>query len=277
MKLLSVLSAAVALSTLPLATASTTYNVLHRVASFSSSPDWTVRGTLELDNATSVYSNTLAAAEVAALHARAALPEASGLFYQLALTPTSSQGAVEEDGMWTSVRLCHLRQSHADLPTIDDELTLTLRNDHVLALHYRIRDITLDSHSCPLPTKHKWNQVQDEQRKARQRQLARRRGSKPAPAPPAQQAGVQFSTLVHIAAAHKAAKVVLKQAAPTNEDGTIQVPPPEKTFVQKYWFYAIPIALLLIMPDGQDERAGGAEAHASSEHRGTGMGAKRLN
>ncbi|TKY86709.1 hypothetical protein EX895_004349 [Sporisorium graminicola] len=271
-----------AISSLPLATA-TTYSVLHRVSSFSTSPEWTVRGTIDLlDNATTSYTDVLASEEVKLLHEQAASPQGGELFYQVALSPAADEGKVEEQGLWTSVRLCHLRQSHPDLPTIDDELSLTLRKQQVVGLHYRVLDIALDSSSCPTPSAHKYNQYKEEQRKQRQRQLSRRSRSPkstPPPAPSSDAEHLRFATTLHVtsSAPPTAGKPTLKQAAPTNEDGTIQVPPPEKTFVQKYWYYAIPVVLLLIMPDGQDEKAGGAEGHASSEHRGTGMGAKRLN
>ncbi|CDR88668.1 uncharacterized protein SPSC_05272 [Sporisorium scitamineum] len=273
--LLSLVSATLAISSLSSAVA-TTYNVLHRVSSFTSSPEWTVRGVLDLDHNTTVYTDVLPSEEVKALHERALAPKAGDLFYQIAL---SSEGKPQEQELWTSIRLCHLRQTHPDLPTIDDELTLTHRNQRVTGLQYRILDISLDAHSCPLPSTSKWNKVQEQKRKQRQRQLSRRSRSSSksttTPSNPPSPEAKFFSTKIHSTSPQIAAKPTLKQAAPTNQDGSIQVPPPEKTFVQKYWYYAIPVVLLLIMPDGQEEA--GAEGHASSEHRGTGMGAKRLN
>ena len=271
MKTITLLSAIAALSTVTSATP--TYTLLHRITSFTSTPDWSPRATLNLDANTTTLTNLLTGAQVESLQQQARSEDAKDLFYQVALQP---EGGKEQ--LWTSVKLCHLRQSHQGLTDIDDELTLTVRSGDVVGLGYRIRDITLDASSCPVTTSTKLNKIAAEKRRQRQRQLSRRRSGKPAsppaPTPPAE---AVFSTTIRQLTGTKASKLQLKQAAPTNEDGTIVQPPPEKSFLQKYWMYLIPVVLLLIMPDGSDDgKDQGAEGHASSEHRGTGMGAKRL-
>ncbi|SPO23029.1 uncharacterized protein UTRI_01707 [Ustilago trichophora] len=275
---------------LPDLAAAQTYNLLHRVATFESTPAWEVRGTFELpltivgNNVSShLVTSTLNSAQVAALQSKAQAEDASGLWYQLAISPTSSSIG-EEVQLQTSVRLCHLRQSHPELPTLDDEVSLTTRSSStsdgtlITGLSYRILDITLDSSSCPLPSNHKISLVRAEAKKQRQRELARRsnRGQKPPP-PSKTSTELKLNTKLNVKPATTLAKVTLKQALPTNEDGTVQTPPPEKSFLQKYWMYLIPVVILLIMPPGDDERKDGAEGHASSEHPGTGMGAKKLN
>lgn len=260
----------------------TTYNLLHRISSFDSSPEWTLRGTFELPTTTApavssnitatsvVIDGKLSNAEVMQLKEAAYQPDAGELWYQVAIAPSTST----EPLLSTSVRLCHLRQSHPDLPSLDDELALTTRNTAITGLSYRILDITLSASSCPLTTTAKMQAIKEEAKRQRQRQLSRRRGSAPPPPPPTTPP-FNFKTQVVLKEVAKAPVPGLKQALPTNEDGTVVQPVPEKSFLQKYWFYLIPIAILLIMPAG-DEDKGGAEGHASSEHVGTGQGAKRL-
>lgn len=260
------LVAGLALATHP---AAASYTLLHRISTFSSNPEWSVRGTLDLSSNTTFLTNALSESDTKALHDSAWQPDAGDRYYQIALRDG------EDEVGFTSVRLCLLRQSHAELPTLDDELTVTTRNNKVTGLSYRVLDITLGDDGCPIASAQKMSIVLEARRKERQRQLSRRRSSIPPP-PPASPA-LEFNTKLVRKHTRPAPRVTTKQAAPTNEDGTIQVPPPEKTFVQKYWYYAIPLVILLIMPDGGDERAQGAEGHASSEHRGTGMGAKKLN
>ncbi|GAC96431.1 hypothetical protein PHSY_004011 [Pseudozyma hubeiensis SY62] len=285
----SSLLAAASFATLPAAAATLdggpSYSVLHRIttldASSSSSPitSWTQRGFLEVSSFNTSFTNLLSASETKSLHDQAWEGKASELLYQLALVPSGAEIS-EDAGLYTSVRLCHLQQGHRDLPSIDDELLITLRSDSIVSLGYRIKDISLDHTNCPLPSDRKMSLVREERRKQRQRQLSRRRNSRSPTTTPPQQPPVEelkFNTAVKSIQPQKAAKLTLRTAQPTNEDGSVKVAPPEKSFVQKYWMYAIPVVILLIMPDGGDDREGGAEGHASSEHRGTGQGAKRLN
>ncbi|KAJ9478384.1 ER membrane protein complex subunit 10 [Pseudozyma hubeiensis] len=284
----SSLLAAASLAILPAAAATLdgapSYSVLHRIttldASSSSSPitSWTQRGTLEVSSFNTSFTNLLSASETKSLHDQAWQEKAGDLLYQLALVSSGAE-MNEDTGLYTSVRLCHLQQTHRELPSIDDELLITLRSDSIVSLGYRIKDISLDHTNCPLPSDRKMSLVREERRKQRQRQLSRRRNSRSPATSPQQPTAeeLKFNTAIKSVHSQKAAKLTLRTAQPTNEDGTVKVPPPEKSFVQKYWMYAIPVAILLIMPDGGDERDGGAEGHASSEHRGTGQGAKRLN
>lgn len=284
------LLAAAALALPWLSTAhATTYTLLHRISSFEHTPEWSVRGRFELPsplpavvaNATVepavAVTSALSDDDVVELRRRAAAEDAVDLWYQLALSPASdTAGEVLE----TSVRLCHLRQSSALLPTLDDELLLTLRphnpNPAITSFAYRVRDITLDATHCPSASPQKLARVQADQKKQRQRQLARRSRSTLKTAPVEQPKMPALHTKVSLKHTQTLARKTLKQALPTNEDGTVQTPPPEKSFLQKYWMYMIPIAILLLMPPGDDDRAKGAEAHASSEHAGTGMGAKHI-
>ncbi|EST07531.1 hypothetical protein PSEUBRA_002611 [Kalmanozyma brasiliensis GHG001] len=259
-----VLGSALLLSTNPVA--ASTYTLLHRI---TPSTDWTPRATLELTNLTGTLQTTLDDAQIRSLHDQAWTANAGERYYQIAL---------HEDGRevgYTSVKLCLLRQSHAELPSMDDEVVLTTRGMQVTGLGYRVRDIILGSDGCPVASDAKMALVREQRRKERQRQLSRRRSSTPPPPPPTNPT-LALNTKLSVVKSAAVGKIALREAAKTNEDGTIHVPPPEKTFVQKYWYYAIPLVILLIMPDGGDERAQGAEGHASSEHRGTGMGAKQL-
>lgn len=258
------LASALALSTHPVA--ASTYTLLHRI---TPSTSWVPRATLDLTNATSSLQNELSSSQIESLHSAAWSADSAEQLYQVAL---------QQDGVevgYTSVKLCLLRQSHAELPTIDDEVVLTTRGTQVTGLAYRVRDIALGPDGCPIASDAKMAVVREQRRKERQRQLSRRRSSSPPPPPPSTPS-LTLNTRLSVVNSAAVSKIALREAAKTNEDGTIHVPPPEKTFVQKYWFYAIPLVILLIMPDGGDERAQGAEGHASSEHRGQGMGAKQL-
>lgn len=269
---------------LPSLASATTYNLLHRISTFDSSPEWSLRGTLELpsaptaggSNASAGYAveGKLSSEDVAALREKAYAAEAQEQWYSLAISERDSQ----EVQLQTSIKLCHLRQSHPDLPTLDDEIILTLRGPNegkvVTGLSYRVLDIALDASGCPVTSAAKLNAVKEAAKKERQRQLARRstRGKPPAVETPE----FKFNTKVALKEAMAAPRVGLRQAMPTNEDGSVKVPEKEKTLLQKYWYYAIPIVILLIMPPGEDERKQGAEGHQSSEVAGRGMGAKQI-
>ncbi|GAK63391.1 uncharacterized protein PAN0_003d1595 [Moesziomyces antarcticus] len=219
-----------------------TYDVLHRISTFTATPDWTVRGALQLNASDALLTSSLSTSDIEAL--RTAAASASKEWYSIAL---SSGGSVHAS---TSIPLCHLRQSHPDLLSIDDTLTLTTRGAGVTNIAYRINDIALDP-LCPLQSEQKLTALKEKARKERQRQLARRSNRGKQVTTP--QAKVEFNTQVVVVNAVVPPRPQLKQALPTNEDGTVQTPPPEKTFLQKYWFYLIPIAILLIMPPGDEE------------------------
>ena len=127
-----------------------------------------------------------------------------------------------------------------------------------------MRDITLAHNGCPLP------------KSIKKRNLVRRRSAKPQPPSPHP---TRFDThLLSTQPQHPPAPP-LKQPLPTMQDGSIAQPPPEKSFIQKYWIYLIPVAILLLMPPAEDEKkdpAAGAEAHPSSSQPGNGQGARRI-
>lgn len=261
----------------------TTYDVLHRITtvgdtsstSSSSTTAWTRRATLSVSSTNHTLTNVLSNDEVKMLYSQAWDSASLDLLYQIGLRPHGD----DQTALYTSVRLCHLRQSHRELRSIDDELLLSSRGADVVGLGYRVKDITLGSDHCPILSNVKLDKVKEERRKQRQRQLSRRRKSASSPSAASATIEQEFklNTVVRSVTRQTPRKLMLKQAAPTNADGTVSVPPPEKTFVQKYWMYAIPLVLLLIMPDGHDDRDTGAEAHPSSEHPGSGKGAKRLS
>lgn len=279
------------LASLASATTTTTrYDVLHRISSLDSTPEWTLRATLDLsllssssgvvDNTSSVaishvLENKLTVQQVEQLKRSAYDPAVAGKWYQLALSPSTSAQRVGEVELSTSIPLCHLRQSHVDLTAIDDQLSLTARHHAssahanaitVTGLTYRILDITLDPSSCPLPSTRKLGAL---------RALRKSLRSRSPSAPAHQQQAAQFHTQLSVHLPIPAPRLTLKNAQPTNQDGTLQEPPKEKSLLQKYWFVLIPIALLLFVPDdaGRDT---GAEAHPSSDHPGNGLGAKKL-
>ncbi len=114
-----------------------TYDVLHRISTFSTTPEWTVRGALSLNASDAVLTTTLSTSDIEALRTAAAAA-AQEEWYSIAL---STGGSVHAS---TSIPLCHLRQSHPDLLSIDDTLTLTTRGAGLTNIAYRINDITLD-------------------------------------------------------------------------------------------------------------------------------------
>lgn len=258
----------------------TTFNLFHRITSPSVSGEWSLRATLNLDscslsNTSVMLNNQLSSEEVEKLKKAAYEDVAGERYYQVSLVPSSSSTksvGVGEKGLMTSLKLCHLRQSHPDLPSLEDELLLTLRSPQipstpnadvvVTGISYRILDITLSPPSfCPTLNPTKFNTIQSNLRKLR----ARRRGTPKTPDTPTP---FQFNTKLVNKEMERVKAIVLKQAMPTNEDGTVKEAENEKTFLQKYWFYLIPIAVLLIMPPGDEEPAkttagGGARGQAA--------------
>ncbi|RHZ86933.1 hypothetical protein Glove_42g29 [Diversispora epigaea] len=69
---------------------------------------------------------------------------------------------------------------------------------------------------------------------------------------------VEFKTDVQIVIPVNGVSPKLTRALPLREDGTIEKPPEEKSFIQKYWIYfaVLVVGLLLTGDDGQ--RGGGA-------------------
>ncbi|SAM80086.1 uncharacterized protein UBRO_02305 [Ustilago bromivora] len=242
-----------------------TYNLLHRI---TPSSEWSLRATIELDplslgtNSSLALSNKLSLTQVEGLKEEAYREDAGQRFYQVALTEARGKladgGEGEEDSLMTSIRLCHLRQSHPDLPTLDDELVLTLRpacspspSDTwpltVTGLSYRVLDISLSPQSCPLRNPTKLNTMLSNARKLG----ARRRNPSSIPTEPQQ--GFNLNTKLITKHTQRVKGVTLKQAMPTNQDGTVKPAEKEKSFLQKYWFYLIPVAILLVMPPGEEE------------------------
>ncbi|CCF53474.1 hypothetical protein NDA11_006306 [Ustilago hordei] len=241
------------------------YNLLHRI---NPSSEWSLRATIELDpislgtNSSLALSNKLSSRQVEGLKEEAYKEDAGQRFYQVALTEARGKladGAEgEEVSLMTSIRLCHLRQSHPDLPTLDDELVLTLRPAYspspsdtwrltVTGLSYRVLDISLSPQSCPLGNPTKLNTMLSNARKVR----ARRRN--PSSIATERQQGFNLNTKLITKHTQRVKDVTLKQAMPTNQDGTVKPVEKEKSFLQKYWFYLIPVAILLVMPPGEEE------------------------
>ncbi|PWZ00720.1 hypothetical protein BCV70DRAFT_199984 [Testicularia cyperi] len=326
------LSAAVAAQTVA---AAGKYNVLHRVvAAGSDAGPWSVRGTLDLTpqdpdsdsaagaqktadanaNATSDSSSydlvsTLTSAEISQLHTAAWAPDSPGKLYQVALAPLQTDPNQEPDlsaGSLsdipsTSVKLCHLRQSHKDLPTLDDRLRVYLRNGSPYNIVYGVLDITLGRDGCPVPSTEKLAVYKEQLRRQRQRDLARRSRRRSAQnknknlppssssssltdskeqdmASPESAAGpATIVTKLELANPTTPRQPPLKLPLPTNEHGLPIPPAPEKSFLQKYWFYLLPLAVVIMLPaTEEDPEKQGAEGHASSQHPGSGMGAKRI-
>ncbi|KAJ3286453.1 hypothetical protein HK104_009034 [Borealophlyctis nickersoniae] len=66
---------------------------------------------------------------------------------------------------------------------------------------------------------------------------------------------VTFKSKVEVAKPVEGARPILEQIVQATPDGK---PPPEKTFLQKYWMYILPIVIILVMGGGGEEpRAAG--------------------
>ncbi|PWN51521.1 hypothetical protein IE53DRAFT_386107 [Violaceomyces palustris] len=81
-----------------------------------------------------------------------------------------------------------------------------------------------------------------------------------------------FNTTLKVQLGQKFQRPKLRTPLPVKEDGTVEEPVKEKTFLQKYWMYLIPIAFLLILPPGGEEPS---NADSGSTRSG-GNGARRL-
>ncbi|CAG8525576.1 10094_t:CDS:10 [Acaulospora morrowiae] len=81
---------------------------------------------------------------------------------------------------------------------------------------------------------------------------------------------VNFKTTVHTIKSVNGASPKLTRALPLKEDGTVEKPPEEKSFLQKYWWYLIPILILLSTSgapeEGQQRGRGGQGQQAHMVH-----------
>ncbi|KAL9939884.1 hypothetical protein V8E36_001701 [Tilletia maclaganii] len=165
--------------------------------------------------------------------------------YQLLLVSghgeDASRRAQAAEGPLTSVKKCHLVSTSSKLR---DELTIHLpslaaRSRTPVAISYTVPGLVLDSNACPLPESgpyaKRWTEV----------------------------SGVD--TTIRIAAPVYAAEPPLRAPIPVKKDGTPEVPPPEKSFLQKYWMYLLPVLILMFIP-AEAEHSGSAE-HDSSSNR----------
>ncbi|KAN0063410.1 hypothetical protein ACQY0O_004576 [Thecaphora frezii] len=184
-----------------------------------------------------------------------------------------------------SVLLCHLAQSSASLPQIHDTLTLHVRNHSVVSLRYTIDDIALDAAGCPVQTEHRANQRLEEERKERAKRKAgivrlKRLGRDVEALEREEEERERlvkverFSTKVERSEAVRSVAPNLRTPPTTNDDGTIQTPPPEKTFLQKYWIYILPMLVVLLLPGG-DEDANKDET-TNTQQQSQGRGARQV-
>ncbi|CAG8453104.1 2688_t:CDS:2 [Ambispora leptoticha] len=63
----------------------------------------------------------------------------------------------------------------------------------------------------------------------------------------------KFKTTAQTIKAVKGVRPKLAKAAPLRPDGTIETPPPEKSFLQKYWIYIVPLLIVLLFGGGPEE------------------------
>ncbi|CAD6906202.1 unnamed protein product [Tilletia controversa] len=177
---------------------------------------------------------------------RAEQAQALSDYYQLLLVQGTGAEAIgrsqAEDGPLTSVKKCHLVSSSA---TLRDELVLQLassisgRSRRPTAIAYSIPGLILGSDACPLlesgPYAKRWTELE----------------------------GV--NTTLRVGSPVFAAEPPLRAPIPVKQDGTPDTPPPEKSFLQKYWMYLLPILILMFIPS-EAEHSGSAE-HDSSSNR----------
>ncbi|KAK0537480.1 hypothetical protein OC842_001626 [Tilletia horrida] len=178
-------------------------------------------------------------------------------FYQLVLVagtgPDALRRAEAGEGPLTSIKKCHLVSTE---PTLRDELSLHLPSAGTLAvpsssdadtdafrppvaISYSIPGLVLGTDACPLPQSgayaKRWTEIE----------------------------GV--NTTIRVGTPVLAADPPLRAPIPVKEDGTPDTPPPEKSFLQKYWMYLVPILILMFIP-AEAEHSGSAE-HDSSSNR----------
>ncbi|KAK0551600.1 hypothetical protein OC845_002117 [Tilletia horrida] len=162
-------------------------------------------------------------------------------WYQLALVPgegSQAQAHVRKDeGLLTSAKKCHLVSTS---PTLEDDLVLHLASSgSPIAISYSVPGLVLNSDACPLPQSgpyaKRWTVIE----------------------------GV--NTTVSVQVPSVAPEPPLRAPIPVKEDGTPEVPPPEKSFLQKYWMYLLPILIIMFIP-AEAEHSGSAE-HDSSSNR----------
>ncbi|KAF8745971.1 hypothetical protein AX14_004265 [Amanita brunnescens Koide BX004] len=141
--------------------------------------------------------------------------------YQVALQRDGDQS----DSQWdiSSVKLCHL------LHATSDTIVLHTKGDDVHAIDYFVSPV-LHNGACP-----------------------KRKGKKRRGATPATFSATSLNTTV-ITYSHKTSPLPELRTPPTlTTDGEPVKPVPEKTFLQKYWMYLVPLLIVLLISGGPED------------------------
>ncbi|CAO1626385.1 unnamed protein product [Sympodiomycopsis kandeliae] len=263
MRLTNPLRSVVSLTTLVLSlsllcSASESYTLLHRTSSLSSGPsEWTTRGSVSIDSSVTdypqiKYDQSRRAIDASSSSSSAELPSTfhDEQWYQLALV--KGNGAVISDrleqveGQVISLKEC-LLSALTPGSFSNDVLSFTLSSNSSQAtidsFTYDVVGINLNPVSgCP---------------------------ALPIPKKGGGAAKKEVQTKVHTDVPVGVNQPKLRVPPPPKADGTTgaEVPPPEKGFLQKYWYYILPVLVLLALPS--EPPAGDGEA-------ATGQGARRV-
>ncbi|KZP00018.1 hypothetical protein CALVIDRAFT_319679 [Calocera viscosa TUFC12733] len=132
----------------------------------------------------------------------------------------AEEGSREEDWPFAGVRACHALSAESD--------TLLLRLSPSGAPY------TLSYALSPAPT------------------------SPSCPPSSAAAATLFQNTTIVVQLPDRIPPLALKVPPPLNDEGEIVKPEPEKSFIQKYWMYLLPVMLLLLISPGGEGEGGGA-------------------
>ncbi|CDZ96724.1 hypothetical protein [Phaffia rhodozyma] len=206
---------------------SSTLTIHHRLLSPSAPAPFVPRLEVQLKDLTLVQS----VQDLSSGHPLGPVDLGRDIYYQVAI---QRAGQPETDWSITSVKACHLLPSTGRKETFELSVPFSGGDETSIQLSYSLSGISRDG-SCPPVTP----------------------GSVVSSTSPTD----GFETNVQVVKAGSPTPLIL--ASPVKLDaatGQAEVPPVEKTLIQKYWIYAvIPLAVLLLMPETEAERAAAAK------------------
>jgi len=199
----------------------------HRIArGHGKPPSFTFRGTIDIDYETNTAKYIVADSGLLSLGNE---PFHDCCLYQVAL---ERPGFREEDWTFTSTKACFLTTRVAD------SIAVILNRDGTpMSLNYDILG-TASNGACPNSHTHAKNSH------------AHSRAS---------QSAIFTNTTVSLTRPHQPPLPILKAPPLMTPDGKPVVPPPEKSLIQKYWIYAVPVLMLLLLAPEEDPGASRAK------------------